>query len=89
MKWAGFVLAVATVLAACGSDTNKRDYPAEVRRNFLQACELSGGSADSCFCTLEEIEQRYDLAEFISAESSYSATGVLPVGMAAALAECV
>jgi hypothetical protein len=65
-----------------------RDYPAEVRSNFLQSCSTNSPAA-ACACALEEIEQAYTLGEFIDAEQDYVRTGDFPSRMTSIMQGCV
>ena len=43
-------------------------YPADVRSNFLDACENAGSSRSTCACILEALEDTYTLSEFTRLE---------------------
>lgn len=58
------VLAMAVLVCACS-----RDYPDEVRFEFMKGC--TGGEAwkeSRCKCMLEGIEEAYELDEFTHIE---------------------
>jgi len=70
------------------SSGSGRDYPAQVRSNFLSSCTVSAPAA-ACSCALERIEQAYTFDDFIDAEQEYRRTGVLPADMTAAMTACM
>jgi hypothetical protein len=65
-----------------------RDYPAEVRSNFLESCSTNSPAA-ACSCALEEIEQAYTLGEFVDAEQDYVRTGDFPARMTSIMQGCM
>jgi hypothetical protein len=65
-----------------------RDYPAEVRSNFLESCSTNS-PVSVCSCALEEIEQAYTLGEFVDAEQDYVRTGDFPARMTSIMQGCV
>jgi hypothetical protein len=65
-----------------------RDYPAEVRSNFLESCSTNSTAA-ACSCALEEIEQAYTLGEFVDAEQDYMRTGDFPARMTSIMQGCM
>lgn len=66
-----------------------RDYPAQVRRNFMTSCALSGSQAQ-CACSLESIEQEYTLDEFVELEQHVvnSGTSGMPAQLRQILSDC-
>lgn len=54
------LLPLIFMLVACSSGPN--NYSDEVRRNFLEACEVNG-TASYCACALEATEARLSEAE--------------------------
>ena len=61
---------VASLFCAVGliGCSKKNDYPAEVVTNFMNSCMSSGGSADSCSCTLNKVQAKFTFAEFTALE---------------------
>ncbi len=59
------VVAVALVLAGCGSD-EPTDYNAEVEENFIQTCTDQGGDdlQDVCQCAYDSFEQNIPFDRF-------------------------
>jgi len=59
-----------------------RDYPVQVRRNFMATCTLNAAQAQ-CSCLLERIEEEYTLEEFIELErqivNSGQPTAIVPL----------
>jgi hypothetical protein len=47
--------------------SNVRDYPEEVRDNFMQACTVNT-DAEPCLCLLEAIEEEFSYEEFVKLE---------------------
>ncbi len=64
-------------------------FPATVEANYMSGCTGSGGNTDYCRCTLDHLEQDYDLAAFADAEQSYKTTGKLPDSMMSAVTDCL
>ncbi len=75
-------------IESSSSSGSGRDYPAQLRSNFLSSCS-NYAPASACSCALEKIEQEYTIDEFIEAEQDYLRTGVLPSDMMAAMVNCV
>lgn len=61
------VLALSLALAACGRATS---YPASYEPNFMNACQVEGGSAELCGCVWEKIESGIPLEEFQAMETA-------------------
>ena len=54
------------------AEVKGKEYPQEVRENFLTSCgESSGGNAQYCACVLTEFQQRYSLDEFVALEQRF------------------
>lgn len=84
MKKGVAFLSAIFLLAGCGGSStgngsSSRDYPTEVQENYLVSCannaSLASGLPESefvdlCECTLEEIQDRYSLSEFLEAEQA-------------------
>jgi hypothetical protein len=95
-------LAVAAA-AGCGSDgsdspgpgtavtASGKQFPAEVRKNFIAGCTSSGGSRSQCECALEKVEGRYTLAEYTRLELEANQDPSSDAGgeVAEVIAECV
>jgi hypothetical protein len=71
------------LLAACGggdksaetvtvseSPAADRDYPENVRTNYKRECLKAGASDKVCSCTLDYIEERMTIEEFMDAEQA-------------------
>jgi hypothetical protein len=96
------LLAAAVVVSGCGggddkgaattavaptSATTTTRYPADVRANFLESCEVQGTPA-KCRCALAQIEQRMTIAAFRREEASISAGNGPGKVLRAAVAAC-
>lgn len=75
-----------TPVSGASSGTG-RDYPIEVRSNFLASC-AANGSAAACSCALERIEEQYTFEEFLDVEQDFRRTGTFPPAMLSAVASC-
>lgn len=71
----GAAIAVPVSLSGGGGDGHT--YPANVRANFLRACEANASSS-LCHCALTQIESQVSLHQFAQDELSYERTGQLP-----------
>ncbi|MFQ5948315.1 MAG: hypothetical protein ACE5KX_05605 [Acidimicrobiia bacterium] len=60
----GLVVVLALVLAACGGG---EEYPPQVVDEYLSRCLQEGGNQEFCQCTIDEIQDRMSLAEFLTA----------------------
>jgi hypothetical protein len=69
------------------SDT--QHYPAAVESGFMTGCTTHGGNTDYCRCTLDHLEESYDLDEFADAARSYQSTGKLPDSAMNAVNDCL
>jgi hypothetical protein len=80
----------ASASAPAATGATDRDYPAEVRSNFLESCTASENTTESqCRCGLELIEDELTLEEYIAAEQEAVNTGLAPAAFARAAAACV
>lgn len=59
----GAYLVLSVAFSGC---THKREYPREVRQNFLSAC-VNGDNRKqpSCKCLLDKYQQRYTYEQFL------------------------
>lgn len=60
--------AIALSVVACG----KHEYPAAVVTNFVNSCLQSGGSAQSCTCSIDKIQKKLSFEEFNKLEARYA-----------------
>ena len=79
----GAAAVAVTMLAGCGEK-----YPTNVESNFLNACEMRGGSASRCGCALGWLESNVSFAQYTAAEAEMYRTGALPASVAGAVAAC-
>ncbi|MEO6124342.1 MAG: hypothetical protein ABIR32_11585 [Ilumatobacteraceae bacterium] len=56
-----------------GAPDPTRDYPQDVRTNFLDACEVNSPTS-TCVCILEGLETIYSIDEFAALEQQYKTT---------------
>lgn len=88
----GIILASSLVaLAACGGSSSGGGgtYPANVKNNFLTACETRASSA-SCTCEFAYIEKHVSLSTFTAADKALRAgTGGIPAWLLNAARACV
>jgi len=76
--WPAVVLAAATLgLGACGGGDKPAGYPADVRNNFLRACNLNNrsGKENACKCVLEKIMATVSYADFQRADTEIRSGG--------------
>ncbi len=78
--------ATLITLGGCGGDS-KHEYPADVKNNFLTACEVQGSSS-ACECALTKLQEKMSADEFNRAEVEMTANGVFPPKVLDAVAEC-
>jgi mevalonate pyrophosphate decarboxylase len=57
-------VAVALAVAACGGN----DYPAQVKANFMSACERSGTAA-ACGCVFAKVQAKVSYDDFKRADT--------------------
>lgn len=69
--------AIAVPIALVGGGGGGGTYPANVRANFLRACETNA-STSLCNCALQKIEAQVSFHQFAQDEASYRRTGQLP-----------
>lgn len=70
-------IAVPLALSGGGGSAPNHAYPANVRSNFLTACETNA-SATLCQCAFQKIESQVSLQRFKQDELTYERTGSLP-----------
>jgi hypothetical protein len=71
-------IAVPLALSGGGGRTgNSQPYPANVRTNFLTACETNASTA-ICQCAFQKIQSQVTLQQFKQDELSYERSGKLP-----------
>jgi hypothetical protein len=71
--------------AACGRD----EYPASVKRAFIENCErTSGGNTEFCECALDEVQENLSLEEFNKEETAIIAGAPPSRKLTDAAAEC-
>jgi hypothetical protein len=63
--------------APAGQAGDRRRYPDQVEQGFLKQCTASGGSDAICRCTLDKVEQRYNLLEFSRLAGEMNQSGQL------------
>jgi hypothetical protein len=79
-------LAGAFVLSGCGGGS-RQHYPTNIRVNFLNACEASGGAVSKCGCSLKWFESHVSLARF-TADEHKSENGSFPSDFRRAIRAC-
>jgi hypothetical protein len=79
--------ATTTTAATTSATTTTARYPADVRANFLESCEVQG-TPSKCRCALAQIEQRMTIAAFRREETSISAGNGPSEVLRAAVAAC-
>jgi hypothetical protein len=84
-------LAGAFVASGCGSGggggSSRQRYPTNIRVNFLNACEASGGAVSKCGCSLKWFESHVSLARF-TADEHKSKNGSFPSDFKRAIRAC-
>lgn len=80
--------AVAALVLTVGRMESHTQYPSSVRYSFLVSCVQSGGASDACRCSLQRLERRYSLEEFITFERLMVSTGELPPAVVAIMIQC-
>jgi hypothetical protein len=80
------------ILAGCGGSSASsagHTYPANVKTNFLNACEARASTA-SCTCEFAYIQKHVSLATFTAADKALRAgTGGIPAWLLNAARACV
>ncbi len=83
------VAAIAVPLALSGGGhTRRTTYPANVRAEFLRACEAKAPSS-LCTCGLQQVESQVPLHRFVQDVLSYERTGKLPSYYQPVVLSCV
>jgi hypothetical protein len=62
-------LIVAVLLSGCGG-SGPPTYPVNVRTNFLNSCEQSGGNVKACDCAISYIEKHVKLTTFTAVDQA-------------------
>ncbi len=70
-----------------GANTG-RNYPSDVRQNFLEACRTAGSTASKCRCALELVEQEFTLSEFVQLDAEMARTGRVSSDLQVLVAGC-
>ena len=59
------------MLTACAPSAASGDYPTEVRKNFLAACEAQPGATSvTCGRCLEKVEDAFTYDEFVELDTA-------------------
>lgn len=62
------LLVVSLLIISCGPG---KDYPAEVKANFVKSCAAkANGNTALCECMFEKIKERYTYKEFVDMENN-------------------
>ena len=60
------LLLVSTLIISCGPG---KEYPAEVKANFVKSCAAkANGNTALCECMFEKIKERYTYKQFVDME---------------------
>jgi hypothetical protein len=91
MRSIGRRLAIAATLAALmlaalapvGSTapSGYAHYPSKVRKAFVKGCVKGGASRAVCTCTINGIEKKYSLKQFVAIANKQQKTGKLPAAI--------
>jgi hypothetical protein len=63
-------------------------YPPNVKTQFVKGCHNGGGSTSACQCTIDEIEKKYDLIEFLDLIQQANKTGKFPPAVQSIIKKC-
>jgi hypothetical protein len=63
-------------------------YPPNVKRQFVKGCQNGGGSKSACQCTIDAIEERYNLIEFLEIVEKANDSGKFPSGVQKIIRRC-
>ncbi len=67
MKQILFLLLLSFLFSSCGPG---KEYPAEVRANFVKSCAAkANGNTVLCECMFEKISERYTYRQFVDMEN--------------------
>jgi hypothetical protein len=64
------------------------EYPPNVKEQFVSGCVKGGGSETQCTCTIDAIEAKYDLVEFLDLLQKTSSSGSLPKELQDIVTKC-
>jgi hypothetical protein len=54
------------------------EYPPNVKQQFVEGCVGGGGSESACQCTIDEIEKKYNIIEFLDLIEKANSSGKFP-----------
>ena len=64
------------------------EYPPNVKKQFVKGCKNGGGSQSACQCTIDEIEKKYDLIEFLEIVEKANDSGKFPSPVQKIIRKC-
>ena len=64
------------------------EYPPNVKKQFVKGCRNGGGSKSACQCTIDAIEKKYDLIEFLEIVEKANSSGKFPSGVQKIIRRC-
>ena len=64
------------------------EYPPNVKKQFVKGCRNGGGSKSACQCTIDEIEKKYDLIEFLEIVEKANSSGKFPSPVQKIIRKC-
>ena len=64
------------------------EYPPNVKKQFVKGCQNGGGSKSACQCTIDEIEKKYDLIEFLEIVEKANDSGKFPSPVQKIIRKC-
>jgi hypothetical protein len=73
-----------TSSSGSGLDT----YPPNVKKQFVSGCKKGGGSQSQCKCTINRIEKKYNLIQFLDFINKANRTGKFPPKVEAIVLSC-
>jgi hypothetical protein len=71
-----------------GTPSGGGDYPPNVKKQFVQGCVNGGGSESACQCTIDAIEKKYDLIEFLQIINEANSSGKFPGPVQSIIQRC-
>ena len=69
----GLIAALVVLAVGCSGGGDSKKFPDEVRKNFLETCTTSGANQKQCNCTLEKLEEKYNVEQFRELERRIAA----------------
>jgi hypothetical protein len=81
------VLSIGAVSVAGAAPAGFK-YPSNVKSSFVKGCVKGGGSRSACRCTINAIERRYSLSQFLSIVKRANRTGKFPAGVQRIIRSC-